>query len=149
MRYVVKLFFQHACSTCGNVASNNVYNRILLSSHGVFIVVRSRIKRIFTVGLAVSLVHRHRIHRNFTFVPPKECQRAAVGRPSERIEHSKFLLIHPVGYSIDYFVFLAIACNLDNATVSQVLDIDIIVHNVCHASTVGRHRRDFLATSLG
>ena len=121
----------------------------MLAGSRILVVVASRVNGIVGVGTAFAFIKLHRAHGNFGLVEANECQVTAVGTPSEGVEHSKFLLVNPVGDSVDDFIFLSIGGHLYRSSTLHVLDKYIVVSNVSNLISVGRKSCDFLAAILG
>ena len=82
-------------------------------------------------------------------VPANECQRAAVGRPGERVQDAELLLINPVGHAVDDLVFLAVVGELRGGAGGEVERVGVVGLDVGHAAAVGRQGGDFLAAIGG
>ena len=121
-----------------HIIAQHAHLGVIAACLGILIIVSSGIKAIFLDRIACTVIHLHRVHRHVRFVPTHKREREVVGRPRKRAEQTEFFLIHPIGYSIDYFVHLAVLGHRHHAAIIKFLDIDVILIHKSHHTAVGR-----------
>ena len=83
------------------------------------------------------------------FIKADKRQCVAAWRPFQRVENAKFLLVNPVGNSVDNLVFLAVGGHSGDRAVGKVFDIHIVILHECHFLVVGAERSNLFPTLVG
>ena len=121
-----------ACLATLDIKAVHTYLRVHLSWHGIFI------------GIVAN-----RVLFNRTLVVANPYKLLRVGREYHRRVGSKFLLIHPVGNTIDNLVVLTVLRDLTLGIVIQQLhQIDVILAHKGYQVTIGRENRRLLSPTL-
>ena len=110
------------------------YGRIFLSGLGIFVGVLSRIK-------AIS-IDRHAVSRHLRLIEANECQIAAILAPREQFGAIEFLLVDPIGSSVDYLIALTIGRYLHLAVVVELTNEDVIISYKSHHTPIGTEGGD-------
>ena len=119
--------------------------RIFLSGNRIFVSEFTRIERIFFHRSAGSFIKRERERGDLFFVVSDEAERQVVRRPAHRGRSSEFLLVGPVGNSVDNLVSLAVSGYCYFRPIIKLLYIDIVIGGERYHSSVRREYRRLLA----
>ena len=140
---VIERHLHRAGHAALDVVSQHRHLRVHLARLRILIFVCPRIELVLLLRRIRALVPRERERLHRRFVEPNPCQHLAVGREVERAIEREFLLIHPVGLTVDDFVALAILRNLTLRIVEEQLHEKEVV--VTHESNLVAIRRELRA----
>ena len=125
------------------------YNTVVLTCLRILVRVESWIVGILRMFGTHTLVHLQRIGLYLRLVVAYPAEHGAVGVECKSAVESKFLLVNPIGNTIDYFIELSVLSHLYlGVIVKQLYKEDVALAHECHLLTVCRPCGHLLRTAV-
>ena len=122
-----------------DVVTPRCNDAVVLTCLGILVRIESGIVGILRMFGTHTLVHLQRIGLYLRLVVANPAKHGAVGVEGEGAVESEFLLIHPIGNTVDDLIELAVLSHLYLGIVVEQLDKeDVAFANECHLLTVRR-----------